>query len=276
MSDQDELIDFKNNHPWPERDRIESLFRFSSVNRNKIEYLRHLLVEGRLYHATPDQFNDPFECRPHFNWPSDPKKVAGIRKHLIRMFVKRGHKRKEAESLVAKSMRKPGYINRSIYNSAIKAFNKTRICSFTTSKDNLLFWSHYADAHRGFCLEFDSTKLPISYAYKVHYSDRYPEVEYPAPGDYRGLKPALVKSTVWTYENEYRTVFVPEAKSQPKNDGSSLILSGMEIKRVYFGAKISKDDRALLIDMIGEGPFSPQLWTTTLSKTEYGLVFDPF
>ncbi len=34
-------------------------------------------------------------------------------------------------------------------------FNNEKILCLTESRDNFLMWSHYADCHRGFCVEFE-------------------------------------------------------------------------------------------------------------------------
>jgi len=276
MSHEDDIQRFDQDHPWPHDDGVTSLFKFSSVNRDKLSRLEQLFCDGKLYHSTPDQFNDPFECKPHFNWPKDPKKVAEIRKHLTQILRRNGISWKEAKRLVANSMRRPGFIHESIYTSAEHSFNRARICSFTTSNKNLLFWAHYANSHKGFCVEYDAKILPISYSFKVKYVDEYPEIEYPAPDDKRALSPALMKSTAWSYEEEYRSIFIPGAERQAKHDGSSLILNGSEMKNIYFGAKMTDDDKALIEDLVSKGPFTAKLWESNLSRTSFEIEFSPY
>lgn len=274
MSTDDELKYFGEKHPHPDRVGLASLFRFSRATV-PIEYLELLFVEGKLFHALPSQFNDPFECKPHFRWPEKAKEVQKIRKHLIKVARNEGRPRKEAEAVIGQSMAKEGFIQNTIYDSVTRALGEVRVCSFTSSKENLLFWAHYAESHRGFCVEYDATVLPISYAFKVHYSSKYPEVIYPVPADARGLKPVLSKSKEWSYEEEFRTILVPEAARQPKNDGTSLILSGNEMRNVYFGALMEEDHKQSIIELLNKGPFSPGLWQTTLAQSEFKLKFEP-
>lgn len=274
MTEAQDLEEFNKDHMHPDIAGIESLFKFSKFDVKRIEYLSDLFVGGKLYHSVPEYFNDPFECKPHFNWPNKPSKVRDIRKHLINVAVKNGHTRKSAELLISKNMSRPGFIQNSIYNSLQKTFSKIRICSFTTKKENLLFWSHYADSHKGFCVEYDATVLPISYAFKVQYKDEYPEANYPSPPNALGLKPALIKSRAWEYEEEYRIIFVPEADRQLRNDGASLILNGNEMKNVYFGVNMTDDDKQALVELIDRGPFKPGVWDVSLSKSSFKLEFN--
>jgi len=274
MTEAQDLEEFNKDHPHPDIAGIVSLFKFSKFDVNNIEYLRDLFVGGKIYHSVPKDFNDPFECKPHYNWPNNPSKVRDIRKHLINVAVKNVHSRKSAVSLISKNMSRPGFIQEAIYNSIQRTFSEIRISSFTTKKENLLFWSHYADSHKGFCVEYDSTVLPIFYAFKVQYKDEYPETNYPSPPNALGFKPVLIKSRAWEYEEEYRIIFVPEAVRQPRNDGTSLILNGKEIKNIYFGANMADDNKQILVEMIESGPFNPGLWDVSLSKSSFKLEFN--
>jgi hypothetical protein len=272
-STNEETKAFHSRHPMPQMEGVDSLFRFSGISTQPVEYIEALLIDGRLYHPKPSQFNDPFECKPHFNWPQKAQSVREIRLHLIRSFRERGHSRKEAEKLVSIFMKKPGYVDETIYKSIQKTFSNLRLCSFTTSNANLLFWSHYADSHRGFCLEYDATVKPINFAFKVTYEKQYPEIIYPTPSGARTLEPALIKSKVWEYEEEYRTFIVPEATNPCRNDGEALLLSGHEITNLYFGANVSPDDKQLVLGILSRGPFNPRVWQANLSKSSYSLEF---
>lgn len=274
MSIDQEKDKFEKDHPHPDSVGITSLFKFYKFDENHIDYLKNLFIEKKLYHSLPEKFNDPFECKPHYNFPKNSSKIKDIRKHLIKAAMERGHTKKSAQSLVLQ--RKKDFLQESIYNSIKNTFSTARIASFTTKKENLLFWSHYADSHKGFCVEYDSTVLPISYAYKVKYDDKYPEAVYPPLHNAVAFRPALVKSKAWKYEEEYRIIFVPYAAQQPDNDGTSLILKGTEMKNVYLGANMSEDNKKSLIEMIEDGAFNPGIWIVSLSKSSFKLEFNEY
>lgn len=265
--------DFEKDHPYPDMAGIDTLFKFYKIDPDHFEYLSDLFIGKKLYHALPEQFNDPFECRPHFELPKDPKKSQAIDEHLINLLIKQGHTRDTAELNISDSMRKEGFIEETILNSVRKTYRESRICSFATQRENLLLWSHYTDSHKGFCIEFDAKRMPISGAYKVKYEDDYPEIEYPPPKDKSIFRPALIKSKAWKYEGEYRSIFVPDATIQQENDGESLILNGDEIKHVYFGVDIDQKYKEKIIGFINMGPFNPILWDANLSKSSFKLEF---
>lgn len=272
MSEDADIADFERWHPHPDEVGKYSLFRFSALSQPK-QYLRHLFLEGKLYHPLPCQLNDPFEAKPLFRWPNNPKKVKEMRDHIVRVAKDEGHSRKSAERIVAQGFRRNDFLKEAITASTRKTFANNRICSFTGSKNNLLFWAHYADSHRGFCVEYDATVMPIRYAFKVNYSEEYPEALYPPPADKRMLEPLLTKSCEWKYEEEFRLILNPSAKVQPANDGQSMTLSGREIKNIYFGALAQEPEKKELINLLQQGPFSPSIWQAELSESEYRLDF---
>lgn len=262
-----------NRHPHPDQAGVDLLYRFLKIDHSKLHFLSDLLCDGRLYHALPSQLNDPFECRPHFNWPSRPGDVRAIRQHLEKLARESGLSRKDAEKFVRRRMASPGFVNGKIYESAQKVFSEIRICSFSSRKDNLLLWSHYAGAHQGVCIEFDAGQLPISFAFKVEYREEYPEIVYPSPRGAKAFEPALIKSRAWEYEQEFRTLLVADADRQPINDGEAFILSGCEITKVYLGANVSEGDKELVSDMVARGPFEAELWQAEISRSRFQLEF---
>ncbi|NMP15167.1 DUF2971 domain-containing protein [Thalassotalea sp. Y01] len=266
------IEDFKKIHPWPEQCGIHSLYRFMPVNSENTEFLEHLFIKKKLYHSLPADFNDPFEGKPHFVIGKSGNRAKMIRDHLKKVARKNGMRRKDADILISNSMKDPNFIKNSIANATKKTFGELRICCFTTDNVNLLFWSHYANSHKGICIEFDATIMPIAFAYKVEYSNEYPHATYPVPSDERAFKPALVKAKAWEYENEFRIMFVPNVMTLP-HDGESLLLSDSTITNVYMGSEISYQDKEVLLNIIAESDFAPNIWQAALSPKSFELEF---
>src|SRR5262249_3461497 len=85
--------------------------------------------------------------------------------------------------------------------------NKIGLCCLTEQCNNILMWSHYADNHKGYCVEFEATDhtLVFGRAQRVSYSDVYPEINfYNTPGDEKVRLTFLTKFTDWQYEREWR------------------------------------------------------------------------
>ena len=87
--------------------------------------------------------------------------------------------------------------------------NNRGVACFSEIVDHPLMWSHYADGHRGFCLEFDTSYDPFLKSHKIEYRRTLPEVS-PAdmilnPKDVPFMAMATVKAECWAYEKEWRT-----------------------------------------------------------------------
>ena len=109
-------------------------------------------------------------------------------------------------------------------------------------------WSHYADEHRGFCIEWKLDSLPndsalISSLYPMLYGeDRFDitkhiemaaERRYPNP--FIAIAAALYKSSSWEHEKEWRIVL-------PLGFGVESYNYQMPVpSSVLLGARISKD-----------------------------------
>ena len=117
-------------------------------------------------------------------------------------------------------------------------------------------WSHYANFHQGFCIEYDITQYPYGdfrsrFLYPIIYSDKMVDVtelfEFSIKNEsfnnlYYSLA-ALVKSTEWSYENEWRLVF---AHGVFEEDCSYPMAKP---KAIYLGSKISPDNQKTIINI---------------------------
>jgi hypothetical protein len=95
-----------------------------------------------------------------------------------------------------------------------------KVCSFSGTQHSIIMWSHYADQHRGFCIEYDTESLPkehlfVRMLYPVIYSEKlfdgtkYYFAAIRNQKTFNVLFPALAalyKSPEWSYEKEWRLV----------------------------------------------------------------------
>lgn len=114
--------------------------------------------------------------------------------------------------------------------------------------DNELMWAHYANSHKGFCIEYDLDKLTECIENKVFDTRNVIRVHYdvnsPIITEYDDIfsvqrKIFGTKSKPWEYENEVRLVF--------ETNGIKLIKRGA-IKSIYFGLNIGFDEWKAIID----------------------------
>lgn len=142
---------------------------------------------------------------------------------------------------------------------ALSSFSKrlSTIACFSEDVKSILMWSHYADSHQGFALEYDfrptlsSKPLEKGALYPVVYSDeRYDASLYigweflyvlgfrPKNPDITAFsKVALHKSRVWEYEREWRMIDSgPHDAIHPKPSVIHYRPVG-----IYYGQNIAKD-----------------------------------
>lgn len=102
---------------------------------------------------------------------------------------------------------------------------KTRICSLTKDYRHTLLWSHYADGHKGCCLEVSAINKREKLA-EINYTTSLPEVGYE---QMEGRQLLSHKSPIWRYEEEVRYF----RKTSFLN---------VKIHRIIFGTRVSRDD----------------------------------
>ena len=157
---------------------VQRLYRYRSIATSELaEFARQIVVDNKLYFASLDQVNDPFEFRlADSSTREEPSFDEKLRARLIHQGISR---------LIA-------------------------IVSFTEVVDDLLLWSHYADGHRGICLVFDVDvgRAPFS-VYPVAYWDLAPPLNDAANLTMPELHMlCTTKTTRWQHEHEWRAIDV--------------------------------------------------------------------
>lgn len=251
-----------------DREPPTRLYRYRAASARDIE---DVFVHGRIYFPSPEQLNDPFDCQPALLRPTS----ADIIGYLTRR-SRRGASKANVRNLkqiAERRIRSPQYLRR-IYDQQVARYGILSLCETSTS---LLLWAHYADNHRGFCIEFDCTdarSMPIGVAMPVQYTSDRPTVH---PLGIRALGPTefvkrafLTKSEEWSYEREWRCI------SDPGGASSHHPLQRRLISGVYFGARMNSDTRTIILDALKELPPSikaPRVYAATINENKYRIDF---
>jgi tetratricopeptide (TPR) repeat protein len=122
---------------------------------------------------------------------------------------------------------------------------KPRILALMSDPENKLMYSHYAESHKGLCVEYDIDikNLPEKVSYgKVKYENGKNSVE-----NIRDLY--MLKNKEWKYEDEFRLV---------RFDNEEFM--DVEIKSITFGYKCIEDHKKIIITIFK---------TTFEPKTDY-------
>jgi hypothetical protein len=133
-----------------------------------------------------------------------------------------------------------------------EVYNTSGIYSLSATFSEELMWAHYANSHKGFCIEYDTTKLKNKYLIPktvneidVDYKQSPQNITYLDIPEVNKLLKKLfaTKSLKWEYEKEIRLIF----DSFGDKDYHSSALTG-----IYFGTSISPDKKQRLIDSLAD------------------------
>lgn len=180
------------------------------------KYTLQNLVKQQNWIADPQIFNDPFEFRMReiYSLNNDGK----------------------LEYIKPKELEIRNYIKKNISSYGV-------VC-YSANEHNKLLWSHYAENHRGMCLVFNVPNPLDSGLRKVEYLPNYPEINLDIEKDKAGyeiVKIVTTKSSEWSYEQEYRQVFLKK-NCHEKYPGTLI--------EIIFGCRTPMDDMKMVASII--------------------------
>ena len=262
---------------WVQSNIPSRLYRYRAVNDHTFDALR----KDEIWGSSIFSFNDPFECMPHYD-PERAKELLKREMDIGQIAEKyRAYKNGSSvpalqsifseeqlqwlfsvlpEDIQPEALENPFSLFREnalrlleccqdefekvFYRTLIDEQKRRSIACFTESNDNSAMWGHYADSHRGFCIEYDFQKILTACSEKCadvqHCTSLmmspaiapmiYTDVRYDASQiilplllsrmadlAHTAIKPfyedllvivksLLTKSSVWSYENEWRMI----------------------------------------------------------------------
>jgi len=188
---------------------IEKLYRYLTYDDRTIAILR----DKQIYFPAAHKLNDPFEFRFHLKTSS----VHGI------------------------------IIDLSSLEEAIGQMKNCGVLALSEVNDNILMWSHYADKHRGICIEFERTDTNElgnwDHCLPVLYQQELPSFNPLEIEDSEAVTQARsTKGEYWKYEQEWRILTYESNKHFP--------LPG-NITAVIFGLNMLQKDRDVIVSLLG-------------------------
>jgi hypothetical protein len=218
-------------------------YRYRSLSAGAAEYVERTICHNELYFAKPSSFNDPFDCRPSFLFEASDEELMFYYNRLFKKYkpqLNRDQRRREAKSMLSdweRNPRNPEAFKWVQQQHTERITEQIGVLCLSGVKDDILMWSHYADSHRGICLEFDGYFKFFANTQEVKYPPTRPRINPFRQDQNEMMEIALLaKAKHWKYEQEWRLIqyikgsgvyrFPPEA------------LTG-----VIIGAQISPDDK---------------------------------
>ena len=263
------------------------LYKYLNWNERTIENIKN----SQLYFNIPKNFNDPFDIYPRFGMDSKS------RKEMLDRFKKESQYPNKKAIQFADQF-SSSELSNIIKNVAMPKFNSSGVLCLSQDNANILMWSHYANHHKGVCLEFDIDEsdehldkfldkeknkkilsplavylmLPAKYVQ----NDERPlyDVIKIINGDTSPISDALcTKSKLWKYEQEVRIVCWDIQNQQVFP--SPLYYKPTCLKRVIFGANVTFNEFAERQQMISKISKDISFSIATLKKDSYGLNIVP-
>lgn len=259
----DEAMSLKNRNIPP------FLYKYRQID----EYSIKNLEDDTVWLAEPESFNDPYDCSHTVDFETLQKRWGGeiLKSFLansgldisaevknkmyeendpIQAFLEYSSSKVNAPlKLLLKSACDEIYRRntKSMSNFGAKSF---KLCSFSEDKESILMWSHYANFHKGFCIEYDISALDASnHSRKFLYPSVYSKGMFDATecvsmgashnefNKFYLLRSALFKAIEWEYEKEWRLIFPFGIYN------SACSYKFCKPKAVYLGAKIEDKDQ---------------------------------
>jgi hypothetical protein len=233
------------------------------------EHLRDLLSNQRIHLSNPVGFNDPWDCHVCFDMRRSVDPL--YRRYLADSFSKQRDLRIPAHEVerIDRDLREsePFFIemiqqrlSRLVRREVISGW---RLYCLTPYPDNSLMWSHYADRHKGICLEFDAKQMQSLHVHTVSYDESPPGMDPLAllSGNVSPENVArifLTKSRDWSYESEYRLIArageagVVSQASIPTTKDDYLTLGPGVLTAVIAGCRITDEDLGRIRELVQE------------------------
>jgi hypothetical protein len=243
-----------------------------------------VLATRRIRHTQPGAFNDLFETKPLSSkivdddearrkldeiWPDTLRKAYAELPPEVKAVLPNDMAAAMAEPYM-KSVRAQvpevlATFTPMVRQSLAETFDKMLgIMSLTEKSDNLLMWSHYASAHEGYVIGFDS-------AHPYFDQRKSPEDEFRhlRKVEYRAARPTaplatldgvdifLVKSVEWEYEQEWR-IMRPLADAAETIPGVPLPICLFDypaaaVLEVILGARMDATRAAAVVAALKQG-----------------------
>lgn len=279
-----------------------SLYRYRDCSEKNIEAFN----DDKLYAVTADKFNDPYDCLFRYDKEGLRNSIMlGMSKDVI--YALREHLRSRGDfpdilktvyaedlldnvkssiknatdDMIEEYLQLTNQIKEDLDTSIDQLTDKavksvklmTFIACFSEDIHSVTMWSHYANSHNGFALEYDSrvfqlrcqicdklkqcNKAAVCNLYPVIYQrQRYDATNYLVwyIGRSMGIpikntdtfttsKLILYKSSQWSYEKEWRLIV---SKINEFEDKKPFCIYYIRPKAIYYGTRISPINKKML------------------------------
>ena len=224
----------------------DQLFQYT-----KSKHAKSLLIDNLMYLRNIEDLNDPFEG----------DLLVSLNDLNIRIIYDDDLElNKNEKEQIENQIKKDRKIQ---LEEGWEQYKRTfKIVCFSERNDINPMWAHYADNHKGICIEYNLKEnnifrdqcMPINYVEKTNNDTVINKIQEGSFVKNRFIWEVFSKkSKDWEYEKEWRLIY---DKQVPENIATILTdeedkkyVQFLKPKAVYLGLKISEEDKKLIIDM---------------------------
>lgn len=254
----------------------EKFYKYRPMNTLElVQRVEKIVLHNEIFFAPPSSFNDPFDLKPVFSLDAPPERQREDYLRLSRQFqphLSDVQHNAEADNVMAKSLNAENIADTTAVIQSMHAHALTGVGVFcvSTKRDDILMWSHYADSHKGVCLEFDGMSPLMARAQKVDYSPkRVPINQYADDSMAKMEKAMLTKSECWTYEAEWRLLRLEDGPGSVQYRPSNLT-------GIILGALASRATVDTVRKWVSQRASSLAIYRATTSSQNFELLIDPY
>jgi len=161
-------------------------------------------------------------------------------------------------------------------NNKINPLLTVTIPDKSDPRTNLLMWSHYADSHKGFVIEFENGFVQGATVKKVNYSEIRHCITFEDIEENNFGNIFFKKSSEWCYEQEYRSILPLNKAHEIDKDNVHLFkINKKKVKSITFGSRMSEENKETVMNIIKLDPEYSinQFIHAYLDKNDYILNF---
>jgi hypothetical protein len=259
--------------PGPSSAPIPKLYKYRSLQGDAQANTVSLLRDDTVYYALPSQFNDPYEC--NFGWKRGS--VADQAK-LYAAFLRRfgladtewDARIRAYKELHGSTSAERAEVDELMRKTAREIVDLVGVFCLSEVNNDILMWSHYADCHKGVCIEFSMPlgSAPEEVMSQVNYRDEFPTLDLYEREKLEIVRPCfLTKARHWHYEKEWRAIRTAGAGTEK--------VPRKAITGVILGCKISMAHEKLVRELAANHHPPLNIYRTRQLPDRYALEVVP-
>ncbi len=248
----------------------EILYRYRHLLDENRKRTERLLGASVLYFASPEQFNDPFDCKIHYTSLGSLEQLRRKQQTLYKKYIPELN-RAERRHRAARDVKKidPAAFLTTITEGLQREVNRVGVLCLSEFRDDVVLWSHYAAGHAGLCLGF-RVAADVAFfarAQSVYYSAQYPSIDLHDSPKKQVEAFIMRKAQGWAYENEWRIV-------DHKTGFGEKAFHPRALCEIVFGARMTQSDKAFIRECTVDRADSISLYEARPTKGSYALAIE--